>query len=425
MTSNQGNTDFQYFPKLSDIQKAGQVVSEVVVRTPCHLHEQLSNKYDAAIYLKREDLQTVRSYKVRGAFNKMAHIDKATLSKGVVCASAGNHAQGFAMSCYKMRVHGKIFMPVTTPSQKISQVKMFGGPLVDISLKGDTFDDAKQAAYAYVDATGATFVHPFDDPHVIEGQGTVGLEILSQLPVSPDFVLAPIGGGGLAAGIAGVLHEMAPTTALIGVEPKGAAAMAESIRNGSNTTLPVIDPFIDGAAVRRVGELNFNICRKALKTVTLVPEGLACKTILELYNRDAIVIEPAAALSLAALRFHQDEIRGKSVVCIISGSNNDITRTEEIKERALLYEGRKHYFIVRFPQRAGALREFVADVLGPHDDITHFEYTKKNSRERGSALVGIEVQNTEDFEPLVNRMKEKGFFGEYVNDNQVLMNMLV
>ena len=425
MTSNQGNTDFQYFPRLSDIQKAGQVVAEVVVRTPCHLHEQLSNKYDAAIYLKREDLQTVRSYKVRGAFNKMAHIDRATLPKGVVCASAGNHAQGFAMSCNKMQVYGKIFMPVTTPSQKISQVKMFGGPLVDISLEGDTFDDAKQAAYAYVDATGATFVHPFDDPHVIEGQGTVGLEILSQLPVSPDFILAPIGGGGLAAGIAGVLHEMAPTTALIGVEPKGAAAMAESIRNGSNTTLPVIDPFIDGAAVRRVGELNFNICRKALKTVTVVPEGLACKTILELYNRDAIVIEPAAALSLAALPFHQDEIRGKSVVCIISGSNNDITRTEEIKERALLYEGRKHYFIVRFPQRAGALKEFVADVLGLHDDITHFEYTKKNSRERGSALVGIEVQKTEDFEPLVYRMKEKGFFGEYVNDNQVLMNMLV
>lgn len=414
-----------YFPSLEDIRSAARRIEPVALRTPCALHSQLSEKFGARIYFKREDLQPVRSYKLRGAFNKMADFDPQLRENGFVCASAGNHAQGFAFACKYLGAHGTIFMPVTTPSQKIAQVRMFGQDYIDIKLTGDTFDDAQHAATDFSRDHGANFIHPFEDQKVIEGQATVGLEIIEQMDDSIDVVLVPIGGGGLAAGLIGVFDKLSPETLIIGVEPEGAPAMTTSIQSGINTTLTAIEPFIDGAAVKRVGDLNFNICKQGLSDVVLVHEGHACRTILELYNKDAIVVEPAGALTVAALEKVKDRIEGKNVVCIISGSNNDITRTEEIKERALLYDGLKHYFIVRFPQRAGALKEFVAEILGPYDDITHFEYTKKNSRERGSAVVGVELKSAADFDSLVERMKEHGFYGEYLNDNDVLMDMLV
>lgn len=412
-------------PQTDAIYKAASVLNSVVRLTALEFNARLSQKYDANILLKREDLQIVRSYKIRGAFNKVSTLEKGQLNKGVVCASAGNHAQGVAFSCNKLGVHATIFMPVPTPKQKLEQVRFFGGAFVEVRLIGDTFDDAKDAALDFSKVNGAVFVPPFDDPKIIEGQGTVGLEILQQALNPIDYLFLPVGGGGLSAGVSTVFKQLSPETKIIGIEPMGAPAMAESLKKGSPITLTNINKFVDGAAVKRVGDLNFKICQANLSDVVLVEEGKICESILELYSRDAIVLEPAGALSIGALDQYADQIKGKNVVCILSGGNNDITRMEEIKERALLYAGLKHYFIIRFPQRAGALKEFVGDVLGPNDDITHFEYTKKNTKEKGSAVVGIELQSKTDFEPLLDRIKEKGFFGDYLNDKSYLLNLLV
>lgn len=412
-------------PQIDAVYKAASVLNSVVRQTALELNARLSQKYGANIALKREDLQVVRSYKIRGAYNKISTLDSGLLNKGVVCASAGNHAQGVAFSCNKLGVHATIFMPVPTPKQKLDQVRFFGGAFVEVKLIGDTFDDAKDAALDFSKVNGAVFVPPFDDPKIIEGQGTVGLEILHQTLTPIDFLFLPIGGGGLSAGVSTVFKQLSPDTKIIGIEPMGAAAMLESLKEGRPVTLTNISKFVDGAAVKRVGDLNFKICQANLSDVVLVEDGKICESILELYSRDAIVLEPAGALSIGALDQYADQIKGKNVVCILSGGNNDITRMEEIKERALLYAGLKHYFIIRFPQRAGALKEFVGDVLGPNDDITHFEYTKKNTKEKGSAVVGIELQSKTDFEPLLNRIKEKGFFGDYLNDKSYLLNLLV
>jgi len=354
----------------------------------------------------------------------MAQLPGEAIAKGVVCASAGNHAQGVAYACRLMGIRGTIFMPTTTPNQKIKQVKMFGKEQVDVQLVGDTFDDAFAASLKFCNEQGATFVHPFDDLQVIEGQGTVGLEIFKDADVQIDYLLLAIGGGGLASGVSTVFRQLSPHTRIIGVEPEGAPAMENAFEQNEIITLEKVDKFVDGAAVRRVGELTFEICRRNLEKVLLVPEGKVCSTILQLYNEEAIVAEPAGALTIAALDFIRDEIKGKNVVCLVSGGNNDITRTEEIKERSLLYEGLKHYFIIRFPQRAGALREFL-NVLGPDDDITHFEYVKKTSREQGPALVGIELKNKDEFEPLLERMNKTRITYEYINDRQDLFQFLV
>ena len=415
----------QNIPQIDAVYKAASVLNSVVRLTALELNARLSQKYGANIALKREDLQVVRSYKIRGAYNKISTLDTGMLNKGVVCASAGNHAQGVAFSCNKLGVHATIFMPVPTPKQKLDQVRFFGGAFVEVKLVGDTFDDAKDAALDFSKINGAVFVPPFDDPKIIEGQGTVGLEILHQTLNPIDFLFLPIGGGGLSAGVSTVFKQLSPDTKIIGIEQMGAAAMLGSLKEGRPITFTTISKFVDGAAVKRVGDLNFKICQANLSDVVLVEEGKICESILELYSRDAIVLEPAGALSIGALDQYADQIKGKNVVCILSGGNNDITRMEEIKERALLYAGLKHYFIVRFPQRAGALKEFVGDVLGPNDDITHFEYTKKNTKEKGSAVVGIELQSKTDFEPLLNRIKEKGFFGDYLNDKSYLLNLLV
>ncbi len=414
-----------YFPELEDIQKAASTIKEVAMVTPLVNSIRYSKQYEANILLKREDLQRVRSYKIRGAFNKINSLTKEELERGVVCASAGNHAQGVAFACNHLGIEGTIYMPSVTPKQKVEQTQMFGGDYVKIILEGDTFDDSSKAAKEACISQKKTFVHPFEDPKTIEGQGTIGLEIFKQSDVAIDYVFVAIGGGGLASGLCGALKALSPKTKIIGVEPQGAPSMLTSIQNNKNTEIVDIDKFIDGAAVQKVGDLNFDICKEHLSDMFTVPEGLVCQTILDLYNRDAIVVEPAGALTLAALEFYKDKIKDKNVVCIVSGSNNDITRTAEIKERALLYADLKHYFIIRFPQRAGALKQFVGDVLGPNDDITHFEYSKKSSRENGPAVVGIELKDKNDLDPLITRMKELNFFGDYLNDKPDLFQFLV
>ncbi|QDO92860.1 threonine ammonia-lyase IlvA [Formosa sediminum] len=414
-----------YFPSLKAVQAAAERLKSVVVSTPLNQNLQYSKRFAANVLFKREDLQLVRSYKIRGAYNRISSLTKEQMDKGIVCASAGNHAQGVALSCKLLKIKGTIFMPSPTPNQKIEQVKMFGEEYTNIVLVGDTFDDAYHASMLECERLGKTFIHPFNDKEVIEGQATIGLEILSQTNVPLDYVFIPVGGGGLASGLSTVFKQLSPNTKIIGVEPAGAPSMKTSIKNGYNTELKTIENFVDGAAVKKVGDRTFEICRHNLTEVVAVPEGKVCETILELYNKDAVVVEPAGALSVSALDFYAEEIKGKNVVCVISGSNNDITRTAEIKERALLYTNLKHYFIVKFPQRAGALKEFVAEILGPNDDITYFQYAKKTNRENGSAVVGIELKSAKDLDPLMKKMKSRNFFGDYINDNQDLFQFLV
>ncbi len=409
-------------PTIENIKAAQQRISAVVQRTPLQENLQYSNIYGANIYLKREDLQQVRSYKIRGAYNKIAQHPQA---EHVVCASAGNHAQGVAYTCHKLGIKGTIFMPITTPNQKIEQVKMFGHSQVEIKLIGDTFDETGLAAKTFCEDNQYLYIPPFDDMEIIEGQATIALEILEKHPEPIDYIFIPIGGGGLASGISTVFKELSPKTKIIGVEPKGAASMQAAFTAGETVKLDKINGFVDGAAVQQVGELTYLQCKDKIDNLITVEDGLICQTILNLYNKDAIVVEPAGALALAGLEQYSDKIQGKTVVCILSGSNNDITRIEEIREKALLYGGYKHYFMVRFPQRAGALKEFVADVLGEGDDITYFQYHKKHNRAHGPAIVGIELKHAEDFTPLVKRMKDLGFYSDYLNDKPELFSMMM
>jgi len=414
-----------YFPSLEAINRAKLTLNEILTTTPLVQNLNLSEQYHANVLLKREDLQVVRSYKIRGAFNKMKNLTNEERAKGVICASAGNHAQGVAYSCMKLGVMGKIYMPTTTPKQKIRQVRMFGKQFVEIVLTGDTYDDASREAIKDCKENGRTFIHPFDDPVVIEGQATIALEIIQASTYPIDFLFVPVGGGGLISGVGSYFRQVSPATKIIGVEPAGAPSMKSSLEAGEVITLTEIDKFVDGAAVQRVGDLPFEICKQVVDEMILIPEGRVCTKILDLYNSDAIVVEPAGALSIAALDYYADQIKGKNVVCIVSGSNNDITRTEEIKERSLLFEGLKHYFIIRFPQRAGALRDFVSNVLGPGDDIAHFGYSKKNNREKGPAFVGIELTDKNDLDGLLRRMIENGFVYEYLNEKPDLFHYLI
>lgn len=414
-----------YFPAIKDIETAEETLGEILEATPIMKNPNLSNKYDAEVFLKREDLQMVRSYKIRGAYNKIRSISPDILKYGIVCASAGNHAQGVAFSCNKLNIMGSIYMPTTTPRQKIDQVKMFGGDNVDIVLTGDTFDAANSAAIEYSKKTGKTFIPPFDDTKIIEGQGTIGLEITRQLSKPLDYLFIPIGGGGLASGVGAFIRQVWPETKLIGVEPAGAACMKTAIEKGEVVELEHIDKFVDGAAVKKAGRYTFDICKEILDDIVAVPEGAVCTSIIDMYNKSAIVVEPAGALSVAALRFYADKIKGKRVGCIVSGSNNDITRTEEIREKSLLYEGLKHYFIVTFPQRSGAILSFIRDVIGPTDDLVHIQYIKKTNKEEGPALIGIEVASKEDYQALINRMKANNISYEYINENNKLFEILI
>ena len=408
-----------------EIKNARCRLEKAIRHTPLAKNLRYSQLFNADIHFKREDLQLVRSYKIRGAYNKIALLQKGKKNLSVVCASAGNHAQGVAYACQVLGVQGKIFMPVTTPKQKVEQVRMFGGENTEIILIRDVFDDTQEEALKYAEMHKLAFIHPFDDPDIIQGQATVGLEILESLQKPIDYLVVPVGGGGLVAGLIAIFKQLSPYTRVIGVEPSGAASMSLALQAGWNAPLETVDCFVDGTAVRKVGAHPFQICKTGLHRMLQVDAGKVCEVILELYNRDAIVAEPSGALAVAALDQLAGEIQNKRVVCIISGGNNDISRMEEIKERALLYSGLKHYFLVRFPQRAGALKDFVLNVPGPYDDITHFEYIKKNAREKGAAIVGIELKNSIDFDPLIQRMKQGNFYGEYLNKNESLMSVLV
>lgn len=411
-----------------DVEKAYEVLKAVVKHTPLEYDFYLSEKYHCNVYLKREDLQRVRSFKLRGAFYAISRLSAEQLEKGVVCASAGNHAQGVAYTCKRMTVPATIFMPTTTPQQKVSQVKFFGGSNVEVVLVGDTFDASATAAKEFAATHGQTFIPPFDDPDIIAGQGSLAVEMVKDLNKAheqADYVFAGIGGGGLISGVATYLKAKSPITKIIGVEPDGAPSMTAALKQNQVVTLDKIDKFVDGAAVKEVGGLTFQHAKVLVDEVTTVSEGAVCSTILDMYTKQAIVAEPAGALSVAALEIYREEIKDKTVVCIVSGGNNDINRMQEIEERSLLHEGLKHYFIVNFSQRPGALKEFVNDVLGPHDDITKFEYTKKVNRGNGPVIIGVLLQDKNDYEGLLERIA--AFDPSYIpiNDNQTLYTLLV
>jgi threonine dehydratase len=412
-----------------DIEAAVKRLKSVVTHTPLQFNANLSRKYECNVYFKREDLQIVRSYKLRGAYNMMSQLSKEVLSKGVVCASAGNHAQGFSYSCKKLGVCGVVFMPIPSPQQKVNQTKMFGEEFVKVILVGDTFDDTAVAAKAYTLEHGMTFIPPFDHVSIIEGQATVGVEILDDIKTFTkdpiDYLFVPVGGGGLSAGVGTYFKEKSPSTKIIGLEPEGAPSMFWALKSGEPVELENIDKFVDGASVKRVGDVTFSFCKDALDDMHLVPEGKICTSILQMYNEEAIVVEPAGAMSVAALDDYADQIKGKTIVCIVSGGNNDIARMQEIKERSLTYEGLKHYFLIRFAQRPGSLKEFVNKVLGPYDDITRFEYIQKHNKEAGPALLGIELRSKADHATLIENMKKYHINYDEINKDDNIYGYLI
>jgi threonine dehydratase len=409
----------------AESKKAHETLKTVVNHTALQKNSLFSTDFNANIFLKREDLQIVRSYKIRGAYTKIISLNTTEKSRGIVCASAGNHAQGVAYSCQLLGINGTIYMPITTPKQKVKQVKLFGKEFVSIVLIGDTFDDSYQEALRFSTANQVVFIHPFNDEKVIAGQGTVALEILEDITVPIDYLFVPIGGGGLAAGMASVFEFLSPNTKIIGIEPEGAPAMKEAITQNKVIKLEKIDKFVDGAAVQAAGEMTYQLLKNRLHDIVLVPEGKVCTTILSLYNDQAMVVEPAGALAIAALDFYKEKIAHKNVVCIVSGSNNDILRTEEIRERSLFYEGLKHYFLIEFPQRPGSLKLFVSQILNEGDDITHFQFSKKNQKEFGPAVVGIEIQQKENIETIFENLKKYNFSYRYLNDNKDLYTLLI
>lgn len=413
-------------PQLRDIQEARKLVYSVAKHTQCDYSEMSSDRFGAEVYFKREDSQHVRSYKIRGAFNKISSLSPEEKQAGIVCASAGNHAQGVSFSCYRLRIKGVIFMPETTPSQKIKQVELFGKDCVEVRLVGDTFDEAYAEALSYAHEHKSVIIPPFADPKVIEGQGTVGLEILEDLKGKHiDYLFIPIGGGGLGAGVSTVFKALSPKTKLIGLEPQNAACMKASIEAGHPVELKQIDGFVDGAAVKNVSDITFSICNENFDEVIEVPKGLICKKILQLYNEQGMVVEPAGALSVAALDLYKEKIKGKNIVCIISGGNNDVTRMQQIKEMALMYEGLKHYFEIKFPQRVGALKDFVNDVMIEGDDITLFRYVKKNWKQEATVIIGIELASYDHYDILISNMEEYGYTYNYINDNKALFDYIL
>lgn len=411
--------------KQNDIDLAAKRLEKVVTKTPLQYSKRLSNLYHASVYIKREDLQEVRSFKIRGAYNKMRSLSEEEKRQGVVCASAGNHAQGVAYSCAQLKITGAIFMPEITPNQKIEKVKQFGGKYVSVHLVGSTFDDAFAASVAFSKEHNAVYIHPFDDPLVIAGQGTVGKEIYEELEGKLDYVISPIGGGGLTSGVGTYIKSMNANIQVVGCEPLGAAGMHTSLQNGEVVKLEKIDPFVDGAAVMKVGSLTYSICKDILQDIVLIPEGKDCTTMIDLYQKDGIIAEPAGALSLSALDDIKEQIKGKTVVCILSGGNNDLLRYPDILERSLVYKGLKHYFIIEFAQKPGQLRAFLNEALGPTDDIVLFEYTKKTNREKGPALVGIEMQRKEDLQPLLKNMDMINLKFRLVSNEDIVYNLLV
>ncbi len=408
---------------LENIQQAQKRFGKVVKNTPLEYSERLSKKYGANIYLKREDLQKVRSYKIRGAYNLISSLSDEEKQKWVVCASAGNHAQWFALSCSELKIQGKVYMPITTPEQKVYKTKQFWGDFIEVELVGDTFDEALREAKKYEQETGATFVHPFDDERIITGQATIWLELYEKLP-EIDMIVAPIGGGWVISGIITARNALWKNTEIIGVEPEGATSMQTSLKNSENTTLEHIDTFVDGAAVARVGEKTYEICRENDIEVIATPENRVCSTILEFLREDGIVLEPAGAIESDALKSLWDRLKWKNIVVIVSGGNLDFERLPEIKERSMKYEWKKRYYLIKFPQRPWALRDFL-EFLGPDDDIARFEYMKKSNRDRAPVLIWIEALWQNNFEALEKNMQEHGFSYEDITENDMYFNLLI
>ncbi|MDA0985229.1 MAG: threonine ammonia-lyase IlvA [Bacteroidetes bacterium] len=413
------------FPSLEGVQKAALCLAQVSKRTPLEFNKRLSEMTNASVFLKREDLQQIRSFKIRGAYNKISSLNLHERSEGIVCASAGNHAQGFTFSCKELQIRGSVYMPATTPQQKVTQVRMFGGDFIEVISIGDTYDECQAIALQAAKESGKIFIHPFDDIKVIEGQATIALEILEQTSKKLDYVLVPVGGGGLVSGILTVFKLLSPHTKIIGVEPEGAPSMQEALKLGERISLKSIDRFVDGAALRQVGAIPFEICKDSLDEMITVAEGKICQTILDLYNKEGIVAEPAGVLAIAGLEVLSIDLQDKQIALLLCGGNNDILRMPEISERALLYAKLKHYFLIDFPQRAGALKEFVTQVLGPSDDITHFEFSKKSYRNNAPAVVGIQLVQAADFSVLVERMKIHNFKFEYLNEKESLFQYLI
>ena len=414
--------------RAKDITHAHKVLKDVVVNTPLDYDHYLSEKYQAKIYLKKENMQRVRSFKLRGAYYAISQLSEEERQRGVVCASAGNHAQGVAYTCKEMKIPATIFMPITTPQQKISQVRFFGGEFVEIKLVGDTFDASAKAALDYTKSENRTFIDPFDNEDVQAGQGTVAYEILDEAKreaIAFDAVLVPVGGGGLISGVSTYIKESQPTIEVIGVEANGARSMKAAFEAGGPVKLKEIDKFADGIAVQKVGASTYEVTQKNVQNLIGVDEGLISETIIDLYSKQGIVAEPAGAASVAALEVLSEYIKGKTICCIISGGNNDINRMPEMEERALIYDGIKHYFVVNFPQRPGALREFVNDILGPNDDITRFEYIKRASKGTGPVLIGIALADKHDYASLINRVEQFDPSFINLNGNETLYNMLV
>jgi threonine dehydratase len=400
-----------YFPKVVDIIKAHKNISKIMTNTILQRNDDMSTKYKSNIYLKREDLTHVKSYKIRGAYNMISSLPTGTK---ITCASAGNHAQGVAYSSNILNMNSDIFMPKITTNQKISKVKKFGKENVTVHLEGTNFDECSKMAFEFMELNKSTYVHPFNNEKVIEGQGTVGYEILNQLE-KVDYIVLPIGGGGLASGVSALIKQVKPEIKIIGVEPLGAASMKESIKQNKVVTLDKLNTFVDGAAVKRVGELNFNICKETLDDIILIDEGHVCSKILEVYNQHSFIFEPAGVLSLCALDVIEKEIKNKNVVCIISGGNSDVFRMPEILERSLIYEGLKHYFKIQFPQKAGALKEFILNIIGKDDDIIYFKYEKIINKELGPVILGIELKNKNDINQIINKMDNNGILYEKIN----------
>jgi threonine dehydratase len=406
------------------IDEAAVRVADVASRTPLEFNTRLSQATGAQVWLKREDLQPVRSYKIRGAYNLIVQLDDEARARGVVAASAGNHAQGVAFACQRLGVRGRIFVPGTTPRQKRERIVALGGAGVEVIVVGDTYEDAFRAAHDDSAATGAVLVPAFDDPRTITGQGTVAPEIVEQLGSAPDLLVAPVGGGGLLAGLSTWLHERHPGTRVMGVEPAGAPSMSAALAAGEPVSVAPVDPFVDGAAVGTAGRHTFPLVRDAGAAMVTVDEGHACTEMLRLYQTDGIIAEPAGALASAALD-HIDIEPGSTVVCVVSGGNNDISRYGEIIERSLIHQGLKHYFLVSFPQEPGALRRFLDDILGPDDDITLFDYVKRNNRDTGPALIGVELARASDLPGLLTRLADSPLGVEQVEPGSTLFHYLV
>ena len=409
---------------VKDVKEAKERIGDIVQTTPLQELARFSKKYSSRIFIKREDLQEVRSYKIRGALNLISSSVEKAKEHGIVCASAGNHAQGVALSCKKLKVKGTIFVPIPTPKQKLDKIKYFGGKWITLKIVGYTYDEACHAALEHQKKYNKIFVHPFDDIRTIAGQATIGLEIMQQID-KIDVLFVPIGGGGLSSGISSYMKKVSPETTIIGVESQGAPSMHESFKQNKVVNLSSIDTFIDGAAVRQVGKLNFKLTKKYIDDITLVDEGRVCTKMIDLYQHEGIIAEPAGALALTALEQYKSLIKGKNVVCILSGGNNDLSRYPEIVEKSLISEGLKHYFIINFSQSPGELRRFLEKVLGPHNNIVRFEYMQKINKESGPALVGIELDQKENLKPLLSKMEKHKIDYKIIDGDDPLYTFLI